>query len=136
MIEVTTTYTRRNTNAEFFAFQTADLLLLASHTNFRNEMTNSPGFIGLSYFMSEDKLSLRVLALWESEKTLHNFSQKTKSRDAFLDSLKVYNTKNHVTSTMSVENVFDPKYLKDKKLSTRLTVKEAQDRLVDFLSNQ
>ena len=136
MIEVTTTYTRPNTDAEFFAFQTEDLELLIHNAKFRTEMLAFPGFIGISYFISDDKLKLRIQALWESEKTLHDFSQTTKHRDNFLNSLKIYNTKNNTTGVILVSTVFDPKYIKDKKLSTRLTIKEAQDRLVNFLSNQ
>ena len=136
MIEVTTTYTRPNTNNEFFAFQTEDSDLLISHTKFRNEMSDFTGFIGLSYFMSDDKLKLRIQVLWESEKALYDFSQNTKHRDTFLNYLRIYNTKNNITASIDVETTFDPKYIKVKKLSSRLTVKEAQDRLVDFLSNQ
>jgi hypothetical protein len=99
-------------------------------------MLTFPGFIGISYFISEDKLKLRIQALWESEKVMYDFSQSTKHRDNFLNSLRIYNTKNNVTAVISISTVFDPKFLKDKKLSTRLTVKEAQDRLVNFLSNQ
>jgi heme-degrading monooxygenase HmoA len=136
MFETTTTYTRPDTSKDFFVFQTDDVELLKIYTNFRKEMSNSPGFIGMSYFMSQDNLKLRVQVLWESESLATNFFNVTRFRGAYLDHINGYNIKNQIIGTVESTNTFDPKYLKDKKLSTRLTVKEAQDRLIDFLSNQ
>jgi heme-degrading monooxygenase HmoA len=136
MFETTTTYVRLDTSKDFFVFQTDDVELLKIYTDFRKEMSNSSGFIGISYFISQDHLKLRVQVLWESESSAANFFNITKFRAAYLDHINRYNNKNQITGTVESTTTFDPDYLKDKKLSTRLTVKEAQDRLIDFLSNR
>lgn len=136
MFEVTTTYTRNNTNVEFFVFQIDDLPLLKAQSQFRQEMLEAPGFVGLYYFLSENKLELNVQALWESQSLLVEFSNKSTHKDKFLYYLKQYHEKTNISASIETSVTFDPKYLKDKKISNRLTVPEAQNRLIDFLSNK
>lgn len=136
MLEATVTYTRPNTTKEFFPFQTTDLALLKAHTAYRNEMTNAPGFIGFSYFMSEDRLQLRLQVLWESESNPAEFAKTSIHRATFVKLSRIYNKENRVNVQISKAQTFDPKHIKDKKLSSRLTVKGAQDKLTDFLSQK
>jgi hypothetical protein len=135
MFEVTTTYTRKTTSKEFFAFQIDDVNLLKAHTAFRKEMTDFPGCIGISYVMSLNKLALRVQVLWESEDILNNFAKSSKFRDVFIRLSTKYNTDNNVTIGIDISQTFDPMYLKSKKLSDRMKVKDAQQRLIDFITN-
>jgi hypothetical protein len=134
MLEITTTFTRPNLGKDFFVFQTDDIVLLKANTNFRKEMSDAPGFIGMSYFLSEDKLKLRIQLLWETELARADFIKSSNSVKLFNNCVMNYNTSNGVIAESNESLVMDPKYLKDKKLSTRLTVKEAQNRLLDFLN--
>jgi hypothetical protein len=136
MLEASVTYTRPNTAKDFFAFQTTDLALLKAHTAYRNEMSQATGFLGFSYFVSEDRLQLRLQVLWESESNPAEFAKVSKHRAEFVRLSRIYNKANSVDVQISKAQTFDPEYLKVKKLASRLTVKEAQDRLVDFLSQQ
>lgn len=132
MYEYTITYRRQNLNYDFFVFQTVDKQLLYHHAKHWTEILNAPGHISTSYVMSEDKLTLKVIVLWENEAYATEFSSPT--RKQFIAAMESYNQKTGTTSTVSISTLPDTANLKAKKFSTRITVEEAGKELQDFIT--
>jgi hypothetical protein len=130
MYEVTVTFTRPDLSHDFFIFQTKDKDLLAEHAKYRNEQINTPGFISMSYVMSPDKLQLKVITLWESKESITVNSYKKKYGALF----KKYQTRNSVVYQIETEFLPDTEKLKAKKLSSRLTVAEANKNLIEYIT--
>lgn len=134
MFEITTTFTRLNTSVEFFIFQTQYPELLNAQTIFRQEQSEALGFMGLNYFMSKNLLELQVQTLWESSTACNNFLDISKYSNNFYRLLEKYHAVTKIISYIEVENIPDLKYIKDKKMSSILSVAEARVRLANFIN--
>lgn len=130
MYEVTVTFTRLDLSEDFFVFQTKDKALLEAHARYRNEQMMTPGFISMSYVISDDALELKVITLWESKESIIANSHKKKYQTLFNKYLK----QNSVVSRMDAVFLPDTEKLKAKKISSRITVAEANKNLLDFIS--
>lgn len=132
MFEITTRFTRRDTNTPFFVFQTDNVALLKAQSKMREEILESPGFIGVSVVVSEDKTQLEIISLWESEEA--NMAANIPSHTEFIDLLIVYNQRTGCSSEMETATIHDTKNIKLKKLSTRITATEAGNYLKNFIA--
>jgi hypothetical protein len=133
MIEYTFTYTRPNFDYDFFTYQTADKALMESQNAFRNELFMADGFISTSIVISEDKLSLKMITLWESDAASEQFVSR--HRDKFVKQLNNYNNIAGVTQVSESCTLPDTPGLKNKKLSTRLGPDEIGQRLQNFITS-
>jgi hypothetical protein len=132
MIEYTFTYTRPNFDYDFFTYQTADKALMESQNAFRNELFMANGFISTSIVISEDKLSLKLITLWESFAASEQFVSR--HRDKFLKHLNNYNNTAGVTCVIETCVLPDTPGLKNKKLSTRLSPDQMGQKLQTFIT--
>jgi len=133
MVEYTYTYTRPNFDYDFFVYQTADKTLMESQNTFRNKMCMAEGFISTSIVISEDKLSLKLITLWESSTTATQFMSP--HQVGFLPQLQEYNSLRGVTCITETCTLPDTPGLKNKKLSTRLNSDQAGQRLQNFITS-
>jgi heme-degrading monooxygenase HmoA len=134
MFEITARFTRNNTKVPFFIFQTEDTRLLEVQSKMRNELLESPGFIGISYVISEDKTQLEIITLWESEEANNN--AKFTWADSFFKLSMAYNQRTGCVGEMETATIHDTKNLKLKKLSTRMTATEAGQYLKNFITKK
>jgi len=133
MFEITARYTRNNTKTPFFVFQTEDVELLKIQSKMRNEILESPGFIGTTFVMSDDKTQLEIISLWESEED--NLQARIPSQKMFVSLMKAYNLKTGCSYEMETSTIHDTKNLKLKKLSTRISGTEAGQYLKTFITS-
>lgn len=128
------TATRPNSNVDFFLYQTSDTDLLLQQTLQRNAVLQAVGFISTSIVVSEDKLTMKIISLWESEND--RLQCNTKYHKAFSDLLNRYNTKNNVVVEYASNFLPDTQQLKAKKFSSRLTIEQASAELKEFITRQ
>jgi hypothetical protein len=136
MYEVTVTFTRQDDKEDFFVFNVMDKDLLFSHNRFRNEALMAPGFISLSYVISDDKMKLKVITLWESIVDGQNFMRNNKFGKEFYKWQGKYLARTGTLKEVSTEMLPDTEAMKAKKLSTRITIDDANQALLDFLNDQ
>jgi heme-degrading monooxygenase HmoA len=136
MYEVTVTFKRQNTDEDFFAFSTYDKEMLYAHTRFRNEVMNAPGFMALSFVLSDDKLEMAVITLWESLIHSQEFFVTGKHAKAFDFQLKRYLGRTGTIKTVTTASLPDTAQLKAKKISSRLSVEVANQTLKELLTKQ
>jgi heme-degrading monooxygenase HmoA len=134
MYEVTVTFTRNDTEEDFFAFSLHDKDLLYSHARFRNEVLNAEGFMSLTFAVSDDKLTMKVITLWESSMLAARFFSLNKFGRPFDRQLKKYLGRNAIGRSVTAINLPDSAQLKAKKLSSRLTLEESSAELKEFLT--
>jgi hypothetical protein len=132
MFEYTYTYTRPSLDYDFFVYQTADKKLMESQNAFRNKMCMAEGFISTSIVISEDKLSLKLIILWESFTTATQFLSTHQA--GFFLQLNDYNKATGVTCITETCTLPDTPGLKNKKLSARLNSDLAGQRLQNFIT--
>ena len=136
MYEVTVTFTRQDEKEDFFIFNVMDKDLLFSHNKFRNEALMAPGFISMSYVISDDKLKLKVITLWESRVDGENFMRMNKHGRPFYKALQNYLARTGTLKEVSTELLPDTDAIKAKKVSSRITIDDANQALLDFLNDQ
>jgi hypothetical protein len=132
MFEYTTTFTRSNFDYDFFIFQSADKELMEYQNRYRNDLLIANGFISMSYIISDDKLSLKVITLWESQGLSNQFVST--NRDSFIKKLASYNKMSGVTVSSDTATLPDTPGLKNKKLSTRMSPEAAGRGLQEFIT--
>ena len=136
MYEVTVTFTRQNTDEDFYAFSTYDKDMLYAHTRFRNELFNAPGFMGLTFVLSDDKLEMAVITLWETLIHSQEFFKTNKYGKPFDIELNKYLGRTGTQKSVTTLSLPDTAQLKAKKLSSRLTVDEANQKLKEMLTKE
>lgn len=134
MYEVTVTFKRNDTTEDFFAFSMFDRDLFYAHAKFRNEVLNAEGFMSLTFAVSDDKLTMKVITLWESSMLAVRFFARNKFGKGFDRQLKRYLGRNAITRDVTALNLPDTAQLKAKKLSSRLTLEESSAELKEFLT--
>lgn len=133
MFEITTRFKRIDTKTPFFVFQTEDAELLKMQSKMRNEILESPGYIGFSLVISEDKTQLEIISLWESQEA--QLEAKITYYKWFIPLVQAYNLRTGCSSEMEVSTLHDTKNIKLKKLSTRITATEAGEYLKNFIAH-
>jgi hypothetical protein len=136
MYETTVTYTRENTDEDWFMFSMYDKDLLYSVTRFRNETINAPGFMALTIGMSDDKLQMKLITLWESFMHAKEFYGKNKYGKAYTRNVKRYLGRTHTKQDVTTLSLPDTAQLKAKKLSSRLTVEAGNQTIKEFLTKE
>lgn len=134
MYEVTVTYKRRKTSVAFFSFQTMDVSGAVIQLSFRNDMINDSGFLGMSYVMSEDKLTMKMIVLWKSVESAQEFVSIW--REQFEVVSKGYHQKNNIQIYVNTQHLPDTQKIKYEKISTRMYAEEAGKELRDFISSK
>jgi heme-degrading monooxygenase HmoA len=136
MYETTVTYTRENVDEDWFMFSMYDKDLLYSVTRFRNETINAPGFMALTVTVSDDKLQMKLIVLWESFMHAQEFFTKNKFGKAYSKELKKYLGRTHTKQDVTTLNLPDTAQLKAKKLSSRLTVEAGNQTIKEFFTKE
>lgn len=136
MYEVTVTFKRQNTSEEFYAFSTYDKEMLYAHTRFRNELLNADGFMALSFALSDDKLEMAVITLWESLMHSQEFFKTNKFGKAFDREVTKYLGRTGTIKSTTTASLPDTAKLKAKKISSRLSVDVANQTLKDLLTRE
>lgn len=136
MYEVTVTITRQDTKEDFYVFSLYDKEMMYAHLNYRNEMMNAPGFMATSIALSDDKMQLKVIALWETQTHAAEFFKTNKHGKRFDRAMISYLGRTGCTREVSLATLPDTAKLKAKKLSSRLTVEYANQQLKEFLTQQ
>lgn len=133
MYEITVTYKRRNTSVDFFSFQTQDVGNAIIQLSFRNDMINDLGFLGMSYVMSEDKLTMKMIVLWKSVESANEFVSIWKHQFEVVS--KGYHRKNDIKIYVNSQHLPDTQKIKYEKISTRMYAEEAGKELREFISS-
>lgn len=134
MYETTVTYTRQNTDEDWFTFSMYDKDLLYSVARFRNETIDAPGFMALTVAVSDDKLQMKLITLWESYMHAQEFFKKNKHGRKYNREVNRYLGRTHTTKQVTVLNLPDTAQLKAKKLSSRLTIEVGNQTIKEFLT--
>jgi heme-degrading monooxygenase HmoA len=134
MYETTVTYTRENTDEDWFMFSMYDKDLLYSVTRFRNETINAPGFMALTVAVSDDKLEMKVITLWESFMHATEFFKKNIYGKKYSTEVDRYLGRTHTQKDVTTLNLPDTAQLKAKKLSSRLTIEVGNQTIKEFLT--
>lgn len=132
MVENILTLVRFDLSREFFPFQTENKKLLEAMTKFRAECANAPGFISLNYIISEDRLKMQVITLWESMEAQSNLISKHHAE--FQKEVREYNFKNMADTSHSTRIISDTKEIKEKKNNSRISAKTMSDELRKFIT--
>jgi hypothetical protein len=136
MYETTVTYTRENTDEDWFMFSMYDKDLLYSVTRFRNETINAPGFMALTVAVSDDKLKMKFITLWESFMHATEFFKKNSYGKKYSIEVDRYLGRTHTKQDVTTLNLPDTAQLKAKKLSSRLTVEVGNQTIKEFLTKE